>query len=707
MTRILQLQLCFLLAAVAPACPAHAGPQLIATPWRVDWGQSHLEIAAPCLVLAAEPDSPAALDAADLIGKLAGVSPEVSKREDRLANFRSVIVLSERRGLDVSGPAASGIPIGFRWRDIGSEGYVLKTLRRGETTIILIAANSPAGTFYGVQTLKQLVHRRKGRAFVPECSIVDRPAFNVRGIKGLWWREEQYQEMMTWLPRQKLNFFMFCYSMYPETFSEWRRPFSAQQLSAMKRVVDYCTPRYVKVCLSINPSITAKPTLVYSSERDLDTLVAKLKSAYDIGIRSFALCLDDIALELQNEEDKAAFKNFGEAQAHFVNALLCRLESVDPTIELIFCPTTYTTASVSGPAAEEYIRTIGERLPSRVKVFWTGPVVCSPSITDLDADKFGGWIRRNPFIWDNYPVNDYCPNRLYLGAVKNRSPKLHEHVSGWISNPMMQSEASKIPLATIADYLWNPEAYDPGRSFEAAIRNVGGSSAWKDLRMAAELYSDFLGDPANLPSASNLSPRDAESSARRLESMAKRLAGYPELRRLNADLQPILSSRISAVIRRLMAVKPKEWTAEGVSFVGDELSGGAVDVYGSNYRGLSGCNWVYAKSTGLHEMSAKFVMSKASAPHGLYVLTIEGQDDDFESKCEIRISLNGRTIYQGPSGFPDAKWATREFELPAEHFVNAANVLRIENIHATGRQGMPPWFMVRKVELKTASYLGK
>src|ERR1044072_427016 len=71
----------------------------------------------------------------------------------------------ERLGLDV--PA-----------DLNEEGYVLA----GDSDLIVVAGRSAAGTFYGLQTLKQLVRIRHGSVYVQGVQIVDWPSMRWRGL---------------------------------------------------------------------------------------------------------------------------------------------------------------------------------------------------------------------------------------------------------------------------------------------------------------------------------------------------------------------------------------------------------------------------------------------------------------------------------------------------------------------------------------------
>jgi hexosaminidase len=62
--------------------------------------------------------------------------------------------------------------------NLDAEGYVLAV----SANEVLVAGKTPAGTFYGLQTLKQLVRGEGAAAFIPAVEIVDWPAMRWRAV---------------------------------------------------------------------------------------------------------------------------------------------------------------------------------------------------------------------------------------------------------------------------------------------------------------------------------------------------------------------------------------------------------------------------------------------------------------------------------------------------------------------------------------------
>src|SRR5688500_2803287 len=61
---------------------------------------------------------------------------------------------------------------------LNDEGYLI----RADPLQVIVAGKTPAGTFYGMQTLKQLVRGEGANAFIPSVKIVDWPTMRWRGV---------------------------------------------------------------------------------------------------------------------------------------------------------------------------------------------------------------------------------------------------------------------------------------------------------------------------------------------------------------------------------------------------------------------------------------------------------------------------------------------------------------------------------------------
>ncbi|MGH7942538.1 MAG: hypothetical protein ACREFR_15860, partial [Limisphaerales bacterium] len=79
-------------------------------------------------------------------------------------------------------------------------------------------------------------------------------------------------------------------------------------------------------------------------------------------------------------------------------------------------------------------------------------------------------------------------------------------------------------------------------------------------------------------------------------------------------------------------------------------------------------------------------------------------DNDALSQCQISITLNGYTLFQGLDGFPSAIWAPAQYPIPSGVLRVGTNQLFISNQEQTGTAGNPPWFMVARAAIGGADY---
>lgn len=394
------------------------------------------------------------------------------------------------------------------WQALPPAGYALAIRCRCRRGRVVLAATTAEGLRNAFATFRQLTVFARGVIAAKQAVIVDWPSFELRGmIEGFYhqpWSHQQRLRLLRFAGEYKLNVFAYAPKDDPFHRARWRELYNQRQLRELRQLIDTARDRGVRFCYALHPGgERPEQSIHYSSEDDFQALAAKLESIRALGVNTFAVLLDDIVdVEhlaggtinegLRHEDDRAAFPTLGAAHVHLLNRLHKVLAAADPATTLIFCPTEYI-----GTGGSDYLRSLSALDPA-IHCFWTGPQICSRQITPAEADRFAASIGRRPLVWDNYPVNDYDRNRLLLGPIRNRPADLPAHLAGIIANPMNEGEASKLALATIADYLWNPAAYDPAASWELAVMHLAGDGYPALRRFARQSLSSFL-DPEESP----------------------------------------------------------------------------------------------------------------------------------------------------------------------------------------------------------------
>ncbi|WP_298331404.1 beta-N-acetylglucosaminidase domain-containing protein [Haloactinopolyspora sp.] len=382
------------------------------------------------------------------------------------------------------------------------EGYVLAAGRDGDDRAHLVLAGvDRAGTYYAVQTLRQLVLDQPGRAVVPGVHVRDWPGFGLRGgmesFYGPVWSHADRLSQIEFLARHKMNAFFYGPADDVRTGTRWDAVYEGDELAALAEVVAAGERQHVEFIYRVSPSAPLAPQngMCHSDPADLDALVARFEQLWDVGVRTYTIAWDDIPGLFQCEQDEQEFGDdpdpVAAAQAHATNYVQANFIDKHPAAEpLITVPMEY-----AGNAASPYRSRFDELLDPSIAIYWAGPDYYWSHIDVADLlETQQAFPRHELVIWDNYPVNDYTPNRLLLGPLVGREAGLEDHSLGYTANEMNQQEASLIPLFTIADFTWNPEAYDAERSWEASLREFGGA-AFEALRTFAENSRSSTIDP--------------------------------------------------------------------------------------------------------------------------------------------------------------------------------------------------------------------
>ena len=322
-----------------------------------------------------------------------------------------------------------------------AEGFYLSTSPKR----VVIAGRDEAGTFYGVQQFLQMADKQA----VSEVS--EAPAIALRGvIEGFYgnpWSFENRKSQLKFYGENKLNVYIYGPKDDPYHHSRWYEPYPADKAAELAELVQYAAKNKVKFTWAMHPSNSIE------TAEDRAKALEKFQLMYDLGVRSFAVFFDDISAKSVH------------TQVDYLNFLDREFVKKKSDVEsLVVCPTIYNRAWNSG----NYLEVMGKGLNEDIKIMWTGNSVCD-MIDEADCQWFAEQTGRLPFIWLNYPVNDYGNHNQLLGPVVGNDPKLAKNVSAFCSNPMQYAEASKVALYSLADFAWDPEGFDAQTVWERSL----------------------------------------------------------------------------------------------------------------------------------------------------------------------------------------------------------------------------------------------
>ncbi|MBO5872450.1 MAG: beta-N-acetylglucosaminidase domain-containing protein, partial [Bacteroidaceae bacterium] len=304
-----------------------------------------------------------------------------------------------------------------------AEGYYLKV----DADQVVIAGRDNSGTFYGVQSLMQVMSQPE----VMQCEVTDYPSVTDRGvIEGFYgnpWSHKDRLRQFDFYGQYKMNTYVFGPKDDPYHRARWREPYPAQEAAQLKELVDAAHKNKVKFVWAIHPAGDIKWCL-----EDSINVAKKLELMYDLGIRSFAVFFDDVWSEGARGDKQAGLLNY------LTDNFVRKHKDVEP---LIMCPSQYNKGWTSG----DYLNTLGTKMYPEVRIMWTGNSVVD-MIGEVDMQWINEQIKRKAYIWLNYPVNDYCQSRMLMGKTYGNDLNINDMVSGFCSNPMEYAEASKVSL---------------------------------------------------------------------------------------------------------------------------------------------------------------------------------------------------------------------------------------------------------------------
>jgi AraC-like DNA-binding protein len=316
--------------------------------------------------------------------------------------------------------------------------------------------------------------------------------FKFRGIKGWFWTPEQYLEEIPILASLRMNFLMNCYgsmmiSQPGQTWrNEWWKPMSEAKKEAYGKIIRTCRDHRIMFCFALHPQLASPRPLDPANAGDVDQFYQHYSWAQSQRVQWFSICVDG------TRWDAGGPGLAGASHANLVNTVFSRLRARDKSAQFLFCPA-ICWGDAANQAHRDYLGALAREMHPDVYVFWNGDSIFTPRVTRVAAEGFKRAVNHRLFLWDNYPVNNGSPT-LHLGPVSGREPDLCEVIDGYLGNSMhTQNQINRIPLATCADYAFDPGHYNPARSIGQSILWLGKTSEQQRvLKDLVEAYPGFI-----------------------------------------------------------------------------------------------------------------------------------------------------------------------------------------------------------------------
>lgn len=297
----------------------------------------------------------------------------------------------------------------------------------------------------------------------------------IEGFYGRPWRWGERRGAVTALATHGYRFYLYAPKADPYLRRRWQERHPETELEEMASFSKFCFNEGVRFGVGLSPF----ELHLHTGSGWQAPLAAKLSELDQVRPHDLAILFDDMRGDIADlAERQAAIVHFAAEHTSARRIICCpSYYSDDPSLDVVF-----------GPRPPLYLKQLGRLLDPAVEIMWTGEEVCAREYSPGHLAGVAERIRRKPFLWDNYPVNDgvLMSQHLHLRGFSGRPAAIGEHLSAHGINLASQPMLSRIPALTLAESYATGEDYHYVAAFARAARAVLGDA------LAARVQRDLL-----------------------------------------------------------------------------------------------------------------------------------------------------------------------------------------------------------------------
>ena len=297
----------------------------------------------------------------------------------------------------------------------------------------------------------------------------------IEGYYGKPWNWQAREETIAILKPHGYDFYIYAPKADAFLRKRWREAHPTETATALRNLAAHCRSINVRFGVGLSP---------FELYRNFDSsaqgaLAQKLAQFDDWGVEILAILFDDM---------RGDVPDLAVTQIDIMHWVAARTKAK----KLIVCPSYYSDDPVLdrffGQRPPHYLEEFGRLLEPYIEIFWTGEEVCSREYSPGHLARVTEQLRRKPFLWDNYPVNDgqRMSPFLHLRAVTGRPANIGSHLSAHAVNPALQPVLSRIPALSLCESYQTGDAYEYGKAFLHAATKIAGPE------LASKLVDDIV-----------------------------------------------------------------------------------------------------------------------------------------------------------------------------------------------------------------------
>jgi hyaluronoglucosaminidase len=308
----------------------------------------------------------------------------------------------------------------------------------------------------------------------------------IEGFYGRAWSWDEREATVAFLAPHGYRFYLYAPKVDFHLRRRWQEDHPREMADGLARLAARCAELGVRFGVGLSPFEVRE---FGTGERE--ALGRKLAFFDAIGVRDLAILFDDM---------RGDVPGLAERQLEIVDWAAGRTGAD----RVIVCPSYYTDDPVLdrvfGQRPEGYLEALGAGLDPRIEVFWTGEEVCSRELSPGHVRRVAEQIRRTPFLWDNYPVNDgqRMSQYLHVRGFTGRPATLEGLISAHGINPALQPVLTCIPALTLVESYRRGQAYEYGDAMRRAAEQVLGEELgmrlYEDALVVQDIGLDRLGE---------------------------------------------------------------------------------------------------------------------------------------------------------------------------------------------------------------------